>query len=129
MAVTVQQVRDFDRTFSDPARYSDQLIQTYLDQFFTFIMAGRLPATLRAFQVYSVRDLAQLYWTSHFLTAQADGAAGKSGPVTEQKVGDVGVQYANTNVIFNAPDFNLTTYGTQLLRLLRPYSAYAVTVG
>ena len=129
MAVTVQNVRDYDRGFADPDRFPSALIQQYLDQFFTFIKASRLPAVLSAGQVYSVRDTAQLLWTCHQLTAQADGAAGKSGPVTDQKVGDVGVSYANTNVIFRAPDYNLTTYGTNFLRLVRPYSVYAATVG
>ena len=129
MAVTVQQVRDFDRTFSDPARYSDQLIQTYLDQFGTFVIVGRLPATLRAGQTYSVRDLAQLYWTCHQLTMQADGAAGKSGPVKDQAVGDVKVGYNPTSQMFGAPDYSASTYGSNFLRLMRPYSSYALTVG
>ena len=129
MAVTVQQVRDYDRGFSDPVRYSDALISTYLDQFFVFIRANLLPGTPRPPATASVRDTAQLLWTCHNLTAQADGAAGKSGAVNRQKVGDVEVGYVNTNAVFGAPDYSVTTYGTNFLRLTRPYCNYAITVG
>lgn len=129
MAVTVQNVRDFDRGFADPVRFPDQLIQTYLGQFFSFIRAALLPDTIPLGATMSVRDTAQLYWTCHNLTAQADGAAGKSGATNRQKVGDVEVQYASTNAMFGAPDYSITTYGTNFLRLTRPYSSYAITVG
>ena len=130
MAISVQQVRDKDRGFADASRYPDTLIAGYLSDFFTFIGAWRrFPDTVTAPQTMSVRDTAQLDWVCHQLTAQANGAAGKAGAVTSQKVGDVQVDYAKTSDLFGAPDYSLSTYGTNFLRLTRPYAAYAVCVG
>ena len=112
MAVTISDIRAFDRTFADPVRYPDQLIQTYLNDCGAWLDLPRFGTS---------RDVAQRYWVCHQLTAQADGAAGKSGAVTEQGVGDVKVAYANSNALFEAPDYSLTTYGTNLLRLIRRY--------
>lgn len=129
MAITVQNVRDFDRTFADSARYPDQLITSYIAMFFNFFAVSRLPATVQVGQQYSTRDLANLLFTCHNLTAQADGSAGKSGATNREKVGDVEVGYAVSNDMFGAPDYSLTVYGTNLLRLLRPFSTYAIAVG
>lgn len=113
MAVTVAQIRAFDRCFADPVRFPDELIQTYLDDCSAWLDLNRFGDSA---------DIAQRYWVCHQLTAQADGAAGKAGPVADQAVGDVKVSYASTNIIFLAPDYNLTTYGTNLLRLIRRFS-------
>ena len=119
MAVTVAQVRAFDRSFDDPVRFPDQLIQTYLDQCGVWLSLPKFG---------TAADTAQLYWTCHQLTAQADGAAGKAGPVSAQSVGDVKVNYASTNILFKSPDYNLTTYGTNLLRLMRIYGTLGKAV-
>lgn len=119
MAVSVAQIRAYDRSFADPLRYSDALIQTYLDDCSSFIQLSRFGTSA---------DLAQRLWTCHQLTSQADGSAGKSGPVTGQDVGDVKVTYATTNTIFLAPDYNLTTYGTNLLRLIRRFASLGKSV-
>ena len=127
MAITVQNVRDFDRAFADTTRYPDALISTYIGMFFNFIDAGALPLAALPGQTYGTRDLANLLFTCARLTMAADGAAGKSGSVTREKVGDVEVQYAATKP--EDPGGNWGSYGMMLADLIQPFFPQAVAVG
>lgn len=62
--------------------------------------------------------LARLYYAAHFATLTLRGANGAAGPVTQESVGGLMIQYANTGAA-GSNVFALTSFGQAWLNLVR----------
>ena len=93
--------------FPEFASLDDAFIQLYID-------SASLSVNVNRWGNKSEWGIA--YLTAHLLTLLNRGGNGQSGPVTQEKVGDLSRTYAPTSAISNS-DYASTSYGQEFLRL------------
>lgn len=130
MTVTTKSFRDAFVEFTDQTRYTDPMVN------FWGQIAGRMVNPRRW---GSFTDLGVMLFMAHHLVLekQAMDAAARGGDpgtrvgvMTNKAVGDVSVGYDSVTVSEkDGGHWNMTTYGSRYLRLLRTFGAGPVQIG